>query len=82
MAGVREEAWGLGAGPLARQNAALGYLHDPGAGKPVELWVRVEFQPWWKGFSDLPDEDGEGIPRSTAGPRTAPWAPKRWRWSR
>ncbi len=49
-------------GPLARQTAALGYLHDPGAGKPVELWVKVEFQPWWKGFSDLPDEDGDGYP--------------------
>jgi hypothetical protein len=62
VAAVREEAWGLGAGPLARQNAVLGYLHDPGAGKPVELWVKVEFAPWWHGFADLPDEDGDGYP--------------------
>ncbi|HEY0707478.1 MAG TPA: hypothetical protein VGG33_11810, partial [Polyangia bacterium] len=62
VAGVREEAWGMGSGPLARQNAVLGYLHDTGEGKDPELWVKVEFQPWWKGFSNLPDEDDDGVP--------------------
>jgi hypothetical protein len=62
VAAVREEAWGLPPGPLARQNAVLGYLHDPGGGKPTELWVKVEFAPWFHGFSALPDEDGDGFP--------------------
>ena len=62
VAAVREEAWGLGAGPLARQNAVLGYLHDPGGGQPIELWVKVEFAAWWHGFADLPAEDGDGFP--------------------
>jgi hypothetical protein len=59
---VREESWGLGAGPpLPRQQASEVYLHDPGSGQPHELWVKVEFQPWWKGVSGLPDEDGDGF---------------------
>ena len=62
IAGVREEAWGQGAGPLARQSAVLAYLHDAGTGHPPELYVKVEFQPWWRGFADLSDEDGDGVP--------------------
>jgi alginate O-acetyltransferase complex protein AlgJ len=59
---VREENWGLGAGPpLPRQQATEVYLHGAGGGKPPELWVKVEFAPWWKGFSELPDEDGDGV---------------------
>jgi alginate O-acetyltransferase complex protein AlgJ len=60
IANVREEAWGQAASPLARQQAVLGYLHQ--AGGKTELWVKVEFQPWWSGFSHLPDEDGDGVP--------------------
>jgi len=63
VAQVRAEKWGLGGGPqLVRQTAALGYLHDAGAGKPPELWIQVEFAPWFKGFADMPDEDGDGFP--------------------
>ena len=59
---VREENWGLGAGPpLPRQQATEVYLHDAGGGKPRELWVKIEFAPWFKGFSELPDEDGDGV---------------------
>jgi hypothetical protein len=59
---VREESWGLGAGPpLPRQQASEVYLHDPGGGQPRQLWVKIEFAPWWKGFEDLPDEDGDGV---------------------
>ncbi len=58
---VREESWGLGAGPpLPRQQASEVYLHDPGGGQPRQLWVKVEFAPWWQGLSELPDEDGDG----------------------
>ncbi len=60
---VREESWGLGAGPpLPRQQASEVYLHQAGGGQPPQLWVKVEFAPWWKGFSGLPDEDGDGVP--------------------
>jgi hypothetical protein len=63
MSAVRSESWGLAGGPqLVRQTAAEGYLHDPGAGQPVELWVKIEFAPWFHGFSGLPDEDGDGFP--------------------
>jgi len=63
VARVRSESWGLGGGPqLVRQTAALGYLHAGGAGKPPELWVQVEFAPWFKGFTDMPDDDGDGFP--------------------
>lgn len=63
VARVRAESWGLGGGPqVVRQTAALGYLHDAGAGKPPELWLQVEFAPWFKGFADMPDDDGDGFP--------------------
>ena len=66
---MREESWGLGAGPpLPRQQASEAYLHDPGGGQPKQLWVKVEFAPWWKGLSELPDEDAPGSPRFTAAP--------------
>jgi SGNH hydrolase-like domain, acetyltransferase AlgX len=62
LSAVREENWGLGAGPpLPRQQATELFLHQP-AGKPAELWVRIEFAPWFHGFSDLPDEDEDGSP--------------------
>jgi len=63
VARVRAESWGLGGGPqLVRQTAAMGYLHDAGPGKPPELWIQVEFAPWFKGFADMPDDDGDGFP--------------------
>ncbi len=60
---VRAEAWGLPGGPqVVRQTASEGYLHDPGSGRPVEIWVKIEFAPWFHAFSALPDEDGDGFP--------------------
>jgi alginate O-acetyltransferase complex protein AlgJ len=61
VSAVRAEAWGLAGGPqIVRQTAALGYLHDAGAGHPVELWLQIEFAPWFHGFSGMPDDDGDG----------------------
>jgi hypothetical protein len=63
LSAVREESWGLGAGPpLPRQQASELFMHLPAAstGKPPVLWVRIEFAPWFRGFSGLPDEDGDG----------------------
>jgi hypothetical protein len=63
VAAVRAETWGLPGGPqIVRQTAALLYLHDPGAGRPVELWIQIEFAPWFHGFSKMPDDDGDGFP--------------------
>jgi alginate O-acetyltransferase complex protein AlgJ len=60
---IRAETWGLGGGPqVVRQTAALAYLHDPGHGQPVELWIKIEFAPWFKGFAAMPDDDGDGFP--------------------
>jgi hypothetical protein len=60
---VRSEAWGLGhGGAIARQTVAEAFLHEPGAGHPPELWVKIEIQPWFHGLGELPDEDGDGVP--------------------
>ena len=60
---VRAENWGLGGGPqFVRQTATEAFLHDPGQGRPVEIWLKIEFAPWFIGFSSPPDEDGDGFP--------------------
>ena len=60
---VRAESWGLGGGPqFVRQSATEAFLHDPGQGRPVEIWLKIEFAPWFTGFSSPPDEDGDGFP--------------------
>ncbi len=59
---VRAEDWGLGGGPqLVRQAAVAAYLHDAGTGKATELWVKIEFAPWFKEFVGIPDADGDGF---------------------
>jgi SGNH hydrolase-like domain, acetyltransferase AlgX len=59
---VRSESWGLGGGPqLARQVAALAYLHEPGGNRAAEVWIKVEFAPWFQDFAGLPDPDGDGV---------------------
>ena len=63
VAQVRAESWGLAGGPqIVRQTAALGYLHDPGEGRSIELWIKIEFAPWFTDFSNMPDDDGDGFP--------------------
>ncbi|HEX2661111.1 MAG TPA: hypothetical protein VHU40_22680, partial [Polyangia bacterium] len=63
VAAVRAESWGLPGGPqVVRQTATLLYLHDAGAGKPAELWLQIEFAPWFHGFGQMPDDDGDGFP--------------------
>lgn len=60
---VRAETWGLGGGAhLARQLATEAFLHEPGEGKPAELWIKIELAPWFEAFADAPDEDGDGVP--------------------
>ena len=60
---VRSESWGLPGGPqFVRQTATEIFPHDPGQGRPVEIWLKIEFSPWFTGFSSPPDEDGDGFP--------------------
>jgi len=61
-AAVREEKWGLPlpAGSAGQQLSEL-YLHAPASG-PVELWAKVEIQPWLTPLAGLPDQDADGFP--------------------
>ena len=62
VARVRAESWGLAGGPqVVRQTATEAFLHEPGAGRAVEIWIKIEFAPWFTGFSSPPDEDGDGF---------------------
>jgi alginate O-acetyltransferase complex protein AlgJ len=59
---VRSETWGLGgSAAIPRQLATELFLHETPA-RTTELWVKVEIAPWFKWLSDLPDEDGDGVP--------------------
>ena len=59
---IRAEKWGLAGGPqIVRQTATELFVHDPGQGRPAEIWIKVEFAPWFTGFSSSPDEDGDGV---------------------
>jgi alginate O-acetyltransferase complex protein AlgJ len=59
-AAVRGETWGLPSAPgVAPQIASELFVH---AGEKVELWLKIEFAPWWKGLGALPDQDGDGFP--------------------
>ncbi len=59
---VRDESWGLQRTPgIATQMIGDLFVHEP-AGKAPELWVKIEFQPWFKALGQLPDQDGDGFP--------------------
>src|SRR5882724_11877007 len=61
-ASVRSETWGLAATPgTPSQTVSEVFLHA-GASGAVEVWAKVEFQPWFKGLGSLPDQDRDGYP--------------------
>jgi alginate O-acetyltransferase complex protein AlgJ len=61
-AAVRSENWGLPGTPGASsQSISDAFLHS-GASGAHELWVKVEFAPWFTGLGKLPDQDGDGVP--------------------
>jgi alginate O-acetyltransferase complex protein AlgJ len=60
---VREESWGLPTQPgVMTQTVSEVYLHEAAAGAAPELWLKIEFQPWFSGLGRLPDQDGDGFP--------------------
>lgn len=59
---VRSERWGLQLPPgTSGQLLSELYLHQAGSGV-VEVWAKVEFQPWFKPFAGSADQDGDGFP--------------------
>ena len=62
-AAVRTFSWGLPPNvQLTYQEITAAWLHRPASGDSVQLWVKIEFQPWAHLFSDFPDEDRDGFP--------------------
>lgn len=64
-AAVRAEKWGLAVPPgVAGQQLSELFVHRAGASAdaPLELWAKVEFQPWFTPFADASDQDGDGFP--------------------
>lgn len=59
---VRSESWGLPSTPgVSTQTPAEAFLHAlPNA--PAEIWVKIEFDPWFTPFKGLADQDGDGFP--------------------
>jgi alginate O-acetyltransferase complex protein AlgJ len=59
---VRGESWGLPSTPgVSTQAPSEAFLHSP-PGAPAEIWVKIEFAPWFTPFKGLPDQDGDGFP--------------------
>lgn len=59
---VRSERWGLQLPPgTSGQLLSELYLHQAAPGA-VEVWAKVEFQPWFKPFAGSADQDGDGFP--------------------
>ncbi|WP_437708582.1 hypothetical protein WMF45_30575 [Sorangium sp. So ce448] len=59
---VRSERWGLQLPPgTSGQLLSEVFVHQPASGA-VELWAKVEFQPWFKPFAGSADQDGDGFP--------------------
>jgi alginate O-acetyltransferase complex protein AlgJ len=63
VAAIRGEMWGAAAGAQAPpQIPSELFVHDTHDASPPELWVKIEFQPWFRGLGALPDQDGDGFP--------------------
>jgi hypothetical protein len=59
---VRGESWGLPTRPgVITQSSTELFLHRSNAGA-VELVVKIEFEPWFRGLGALPDQDQDGYP--------------------
>ncbi|HVW27591.1 MAG TPA: hypothetical protein VHC69_19635 [Polyangiaceae bacterium] len=59
---IRGETWRLPATPgVSAQAPSEAFVHAPASG-PAELWVKIEFAPWFTPFRGLADQDGDGYP--------------------
>ena len=58
---IRGEKWGLQL-PPGTTGQLLSELYVHRAGGSLELWAKVEFQPWFTQFAGAPDQDGDGFP--------------------
>ena len=59
---VRSESWGEPPTPgVASQTVGEAFVHRS-AGGAAELWVKIEFAPWFKLLGTLPDQDRDGWP--------------------
>ena len=59
---IRSETWRLPAAPgVSTQAPSEAFVHRPASG-PAEVWVKVEFVPWFTPFHELADQDGDGYP--------------------
>ncbi|HET7540591.1 MAG TPA: hypothetical protein VFK05_11990, partial [Polyangiaceae bacterium] len=58
---VRRENWALRLPPgTSGQSLSELYVHQ--AGPDVQLWAKIEFQPWFPQFKQASDQDGDGFP--------------------
>ena len=60
-AAVRRENWSLQL-PAGTSGQSLSELYVHQAGTTVELWAKVEFQPWFPQFKNASDQDRDGFP--------------------
>lgn len=60
-AAVRAESWGQRATPgVASQSVSELFVHR--RANAAELWVKIEFAPWFRLLGTLPDQDRDGYP--------------------
>jgi hypothetical protein len=60
---VRDESWGLPRRPgVATQTLTEVFLHSAAGETTPELYVKIEFEPWFTGLGALPDQDHDGYP--------------------
>jgi hypothetical protein len=74
---VRDESWGLPRRPgVATQTLTEVFLHSVAGETNPDLYVKIEFEPWFTGLGALPDQDHDGYPevygRAQRGSLTAP----------
>jgi hypothetical protein len=59
---VRDESWGLPRRPGVITQAPTELFLHRSSGGSVELFAKVEFEPWFRGLGALPDQDQDGYP--------------------
>lgn len=77
---VRSETWGQPPRPgTAYQAVTEAFVHRLASGGS-ELWVKIEFAPWFKALGTVPDQDRDGVTELYARVRATPLHPELARW--